>query len=357
MNKMNLKLVWISIIAIMFLLGIATAQGVNEENAKRCLSEFANSGIVMMGLQGGDSVFDVENGSVNLLTTTYYADGEGFVPEIGLIEQGFSDYMRTAVLLCSEQTGVLIQDNTLNTKTTFFENNSVIEVGFTTANREMFSYSLDLPVRVGHLHGIAKEIVNLMVVNNGTIPREYLFEQDVQFLIQDYENGDSLVAIYDNSSLVNGELFVFAFGIYESLVLNQTVATNITLPVDEIVYKNVTTIKYATKTVAKRLAYNKQDKTNLVRIVKMTMSCPIGYSVNTTSVKYNKLVNFNKGTVKRYKTYVTWTFDSKKVKSKQIDVSGTLKCTKKVVTITTVAETIRSFITGNAIWNRFFGEF
>jgi hypothetical protein len=193
-----------------------------------CIKDIAIPGIYLLGVQGG-YIYPPNNA----LETDYtivgygYYEGANTLPSIQEMQTQISRYIDNALPLCTnfsifKEFGV--KAGKVNTKTTILENEITIEVYYplTTvqehASGKIDTFLLTLPVRLGHIHKVANEIVNKEIGDPEWIDLTFLSGFDTSVSIVPYDETTFIHSITDNVSKLT-EPYVFLFA--NKFVVNQ----------------------------------------------------------------------------------------------------------------------------------------
>lgn len=325
-----------------------------------CIEENAKSGLVMIGLQGGDSVFYIEDGLLNLVTTTYVFNEELLTFETDFITPGFSDFVKETVPLCVEEySGKQVREDSLDVIMNFRENSTELNVSYYTIDNQKVDYNFNFNARIKYLHNMANTVSEMIV--NGSYFEDYILDQDnITLLIQDYEDGNSLFMLTDNLSFIDEEPFTWAFGVYERPTINCTDYFECEGEIDCLdgqvldcfpdgicgcletpcapgddscapPFPDPTppnNILVFNEVVDASFSYIEEDENEILRSFNKTLQCPEGYNAKSSSIKYSRRKGFGSGKQEMYNSSVKWVFESKETKLKKLHAYVELQCEK-----------------------------
>ncbi|MBU1205086.1 MAG: hypothetical protein KKE93_04210 [Nanoarchaeota archaeon] len=190
-----------------------------------CVKSSASDALYLLGVQGGYTTTpDLYFESAYAKIAYWYYKGRDTSPAIEEMEQELSSYVNRALPECIESLNVFsdmgfeFEFGEINTKTKINENNVEFNIDYPItikkgdSKTEIKEFYRNFPVRLGHMHSIAKEIVGKEIEDPDWIDMTYLVGQDVNFQIYPYDENIIIYSLLDNRSEVEGDLeFVLLF--------------------------------------------------------------------------------------------------------------------------------------------------
>jgi len=190
-----------------------------------CVKSSASDSLYLIGIQGGytsQPQFYFQSAYAKI--AYWYYEGQDIYPTISIMEQELSSYVNRALPECIESLNVFrdmgfeFEFGEIDTKTKINENNVEFNIDYPItikkgdSETEIKEFSRNFPVRLGHMHSIAKEIVEKEIEDPDWIDMTYLVGQDVNFQIYPYDENIIIYSLLDNRSEVEGDLeFVLLF--------------------------------------------------------------------------------------------------------------------------------------------------
>ena len=190
-----------------------------------CTKSSASDALYLLGVQGGYTAPPkLYFQSAYAKIAYWYYEGQDIYPTISIMEQELSSYVNRALPECIESLNVFrdmgfeFEFGEIDTKTKINENNVEFNIDYPItikkgdSETEIKEFSRNFPVRLGHMHSIAKEIVEKEIEDPDWIDMTYLVGQDVNFQIYPYDENIIIYSLLDNRSEVEGDLeFVLLF--------------------------------------------------------------------------------------------------------------------------------------------------
>ncbi len=140
------------------------------------------------------------------------------------MEQELSSYVNRALPECIENLdafrdmGFEFEFGEINTKTTINENNVEFKIDYPItiikgeSKAEISEFYKMIPVRLGHIHTISKEIVGKELEDPDWIDLTYLVNQDLNFKIYPHDENTLIYSVLDNQSIIKYDTpFIFLF--------------------------------------------------------------------------------------------------------------------------------------------------
>ena len=202
-----------------------------------CTKSSASDALYLLGVQGGYTAPPkLYFQSAYAKIAYWYYEGEDTSPTIEEMEQEISSYVNKALPECIESLNVFsdmgfeFEFGEINTKTKINENNVEFSIDYPItiikgeSKAEISEFYKMIPVRLGHIHNITKNIIEKEVEDPDWIDMTYLVNQDLNFKIYPYDEKTLIYSILDNTSKLNyGEEFIFLFanGFKESEELSE----------------------------------------------------------------------------------------------------------------------------------------
>jgi len=202
-----------------------------------CAKSSASDALYLLGVQGGYTTpSELYFQSAYARIAYWYYEGEDISPTIEEMEQELSSYVNVALPECIESLNVFsdmgfeFEFGEINTKTKINENNVEFNINYPItiikgeSKAEISKFYKSFPVRLGHIHSIAKEIVEKEVEDPDWVDMTYLVNQDFNFKIYPYDENTLIYSMLDNQSIVELNtpfIFLFANGFNESEELSE----------------------------------------------------------------------------------------------------------------------------------------
>ena len=202
-----------------------------------CAKSSASDALYILGVQGGYTTQpQLYFQSAYAKIAYWYYQGQDTSPTISTMEQELSAYVNKALPECIENLdafrgmGFEFEFGEINTKTKINENNVEFNIDYPItikkgdSKTEIKEFSRNFPVRLGHIHSIAKEIVKKEVEDPDWVDMTYLVNQDLNFKIYPYDENTLIYSILDNQSVIEYDtqfMFLFANGFKESKDLSE----------------------------------------------------------------------------------------------------------------------------------------
>ena len=190
-----------------------------------CAKSSASDALYLLGVQGGYTTPPkLYFQSAYAKIAYWYYEGQDTSPTIEEMEQELSSYVNRALPECIESLnafnnmGFEFEFGEINTKTKINENNVEFKIDYPItiikgeSKAEINEFYKVIPVRLGHIHNIAKEIVGKEVEDPDWVDMTYLVNQDLNFKIYPYDENTLIYSVLDNQSIVElNTPFIFLF--------------------------------------------------------------------------------------------------------------------------------------------------
>jgi len=190
-----------------------------------CVKSSASDSLYLLGVQGGYTTSpELYFQSAYTKTAYWYYEGQDTSPTTEKMEQELSLYVNKALPECIESLNVFsdmgfeFEFGEIDTKTKISENNVEFNINYPIKIKkgesvsEISDFQRNFDVRLGHIHTIAKKIVEMEIEDPDWIDMTYLVEQDVNFQIYPYDENIIIYSLLDNRSEFEGDLeFVLLF--------------------------------------------------------------------------------------------------------------------------------------------------
>lgn len=189
-----------------------------------CIEQTLIPGVYLLGLQGGYIYLPekkLKQPDYEIAYSLY--KGNRNLVSISTMEKQISEYMDKELPLCLdlslfEQQGFTIIDDKINTDTTISEDNIFVDIDYNLeiekqeTRYKLERFSATVPIRLGHIHIIADNIIAKSIEDPDWIDLTFLSSFDVSVSIIPISMEDSIYAIIDNTSVDNirfTEPFIF----------------------------------------------------------------------------------------------------------------------------------------------------
>jgi len=190
-----------------------------------CVKSSASDALYILGVQGGYTAQpQLYFQSAYAKIAYWYYKGYDIPPTIEEMEQELSAYVEKALPECVEYLGAFsdmgfeFEFGEINAETKINENNVEFNIDYPITIKKGDSESKikdfyrSFPVRLGHVHGIAEEIVGKEVEDPDWIDMTYLVSQDLNFKLYFPDKNTLIYSILDNQSVIKyGTPFMFLF--------------------------------------------------------------------------------------------------------------------------------------------------
>jgi len=202
-----------------------------------CAKSSATDALYLLGVQGGYTTPPkLYFQSAYAKIAYWYYQGEDTSPTIEEMEQELSSYINRALPECIENLdafsvmGFEFEFGEINTETKINENNVEFRIDYPItiikgeSKAEINEFYKIIPVRLGHIHSIAEEIVKKEIEDPDWIDMTYLVNQDLNFKIYPYDENTLIYSLLDNQSVIDYGtqfMFLFANGFKESEELSE----------------------------------------------------------------------------------------------------------------------------------------
>ncbi|MBI4450842.1 hypothetical protein HY642_02620 [Candidatus Woesearchaeota archaeon] len=192
-----------------------------DNQLRQCLKEQLEADIVILGRGGGSTRAELAGPGYTIPVLDWYTNGRDTSPSLKGIEQVLAQDMADDAVFClgnisvalgrisqagSPDLDVIIGEETVTLKGTVPYN---LVAGDKRTRRG--DVLVDVPVRLGHIIAIGKDIVRMEQELNGSMDIYRIMDWDVQTDIYPRDNGNTYVAITDHKSKLNAP-YVFVFG-------------------------------------------------------------------------------------------------------------------------------------------------
>jgi hypothetical protein len=211
-------------------LGDTTLRGVSlpaevrevQSYIQGCVEETSNDALVMIGSQGG--YYNLPRGNFEGSLAYYYYDGRTMVPSLQEIGQEVSDYINNNLANCvdfNEFPRLGFEDERPIAKVKILEENVDVAVTYNVViESETESYNLkepyyvNVPVRLGKIYEVSKEIVNMEKkgIENFCISclLDIGIENKLRISLDNFDN-DLIFSITDDYSKMDEGFYIFMF--------------------------------------------------------------------------------------------------------------------------------------------------
>jgi len=190
-----------------------------------CAKSSASDALYILGVQGGYTVQpQLYFQSAYTKIAYWYYEGQDTSPTIEEMEQELSAYVDKALPECIESLnafsdmGFEFEFGDINTETKINQNNVEFRIDYPItiikgeSKAEINEFYKIIPVRLGHIHSIAEEIVKKEIEDPDWIDMTYLVNQDLNFKIYPYDENTLIYSVLDNQSVIKyGTPFMFLF--------------------------------------------------------------------------------------------------------------------------------------------------
>ncbi len=196
-----------------------------------CVRQTSEQGLYILGVQGGYTALPKEYLKTDYVETSYaYVEGKNQLVAKEEMQNQLSSYVTTMLRLCINNftefkaQGIAIEEESITAKTTVGKNDVTVEVSYpltvTEAGNkiELKEFSAISPIRLGHLHEIASEIIKKQVDDPYWIDLSQFVKYDVQINLIPVHDNIVIYQITDNQSRVKDIPYIFVFA--EKLKVN-----------------------------------------------------------------------------------------------------------------------------------------
>ncbi len=210
-----------------------------------CIKKASIESAYKLGLRGGYYKLPEEfldTGYVNL--PHYYYKNINLMPSKEIIEEELDKYINTELNKCInfsifEEQGFSIFTDAKKTKSSILNNKVIIDLNFPlTIKKEnvvhqISHFSYELPIRLGHIYDISKELIDKIVKEPYYIDLTFLLSRDLDLSVIHHDSCTDIYVILDNYSkniIADDYLFLFATKIDEKYCkfgINETFGSNI----------------------------------------------------------------------------------------------------------------------------------
>jgi len=220
-------------------IGVVSSSEINpiKNYVDLCTKSSASDALYLLGVQGGYTAPPkLYFQSAYAKIAYWYYKGEDTSPTIEEMEQELSSYVNNALPECIESLNVFsdmgfeFEFGEINTETKINENNVEFNINYPItiiqgeSKAEISEFYKMIPVRLGYIHNIAKEIIGKEVEDPDWIDMTYLVNQDLNFKIYPYDENTLIYSVLDNQSIIEHStqfMFLFANGFKESEELSE----------------------------------------------------------------------------------------------------------------------------------------
>lgn len=190
-----------------------------------CVKSSASDALYLLGVQGGYTTPpELYFQSAYAKIAYWYYQGEDTSPTLEEMEQELSSYVNRALPECIESLNVFsdmgfeFEFDEIDTKTKINENNVEFNIDYPITIKkgesvsEISDFQRSFNVRLGHIHTIAKEIIEMEIEDPDWIDMTYLVNQDINFKIYPYDENTLIYSVLDNQSIIEYDTaFIFLF--------------------------------------------------------------------------------------------------------------------------------------------------
>lgn len=235
-----------------------------------CLKGSSITGAYRLGLQGGYYILPMEFLDTGYVTLPYYYfKGKNLIPSKELIERELAGHINNELGNCIDFSifkvqGFNISNKNPKAKVSISNDKTLINLNFPLVikkeglTQELQDFSYELPIRLGHIHDISKDLVDKIVKEPYYIDITFLLSQDLDVSTIHFDQCNDIYAIIDNNSK-NSYLYLFAVKLddkYCKFEINETIEQK---PHETIVENNppiLASIDYSNAYVNKTFVYN-----------------------------------------------------------------------------------------------------
>ncbi len=189
-----------------------------------CAKSSASDALYLLGVQGGYTAPPkLYFQSAYAKIAYWYYKGEDTSPTIEEMEQELSSYVNRALPECVENLDAF-RDMGFEFENVEFKIDYPITVMQGESKAEISEFYKIIPVRLGYMHSIIKEIVEKEIEDPDWVDMTYLINQDFNFKIYPYDENTLIYSVLDNQSIIDyGSQFMFLFanGFKESEELSE----------------------------------------------------------------------------------------------------------------------------------------
>jgi len=196
---------------------------------QECTAGAAIPGLYLIGAQGGYLLPPNDSLLTGMHTFSYgYRDGERTLPSKERIEKEIDSYMHTLLSTCIgnltffEDRGYTITagvvqriESTITEDSVLIRIDAPITAVYLGETQVIDTFVARVPLRLGHLHDVANDIIHHHGDNPGSIDFTYLASFDVHVSVLPLDEGVTGYALYDNAT-ATGEFFLFMFAIEDT---------------------------------------------------------------------------------------------------------------------------------------------
>jgi len=209
-------------------IGVVSSSEINpiKNYMDLCTKSSASDALYLLGVQGGYTAPPkLYFQSAYAKIAYWYYEGEDTSPTIEEMEQELSSYVNRALPECIESLDVFsdmgfeFEFGEINTKAKINENNVEFNIDYPItitkgeSKAEISEFYKMIPVRLGYIHSIIKNIVEKEVEDPDWIDMTYLVNQDLNFKIYPYDENTLIYSVLDNQSIIKYDssfMFLFA---------------------------------------------------------------------------------------------------------------------------------------------------
>ncbi len=210
----------------------SSAADIGAVNAfvENCVEQTAQDDVIETSLSGGD----VFSGNYTYFlwkpTALYFYNGVDLAPSDDTIKNSLKYYMDNALQACTNKfeklkaAGYTIEEGDVNSKVTVTSEKVTFEVeyplnitksGSTTAESK---FSADVKVNIPKMINASRAYINFQTQNPDALRLGNLMdicnERGLMFRVYNSPEGDTLITLIDNSTLVRNEPYVYAFALW-----------------------------------------------------------------------------------------------------------------------------------------------
>jgi hypothetical protein len=192
---------------------------------EECIEEIAIPAIYLQGLQGG-YIFPIDDSFVREgsdYSISYLYDRESNVPTRKQIQSELNLYVNANLRYCLggfesyKNMGYKVETGLINTDSIISIDDIQIKVSYPITLKQgdkqekIDEFSVTIPVRLGYLNDLSREIIDAVVKDPSKIDMTMLGEFDVDVSIIPYSEDTIIYSFYDEKSNIRDKRYIFLF--------------------------------------------------------------------------------------------------------------------------------------------------
>ncbi|QQG38450.1 MAG: hypothetical protein HYS32_02470 [Candidatus Woesearchaeota archaeon] len=187
-----------------------------------CLYSTSIAGTYLIAVKGGYYNTPISYIDTESIDIAYYSfKGKDVSPTLTQIENNLGEFIKEALPLCLQNfskfesfkitPGALTPDVKINNENINIDIKYPIKIEKDNAYYEINTFSTIVPLRLGYLHSVAKEVVKREIKESGYVPITYLKRTGLDVSLTDYKEDILIYSLTDEESSINDIPFTLIF--------------------------------------------------------------------------------------------------------------------------------------------------